>query len=65
MDTPVDSTAMSWFPRIYICHFLISGNVFPIVFPSNGSICHNIVVYLLKATIVVPEKQPLLGNART
>jgi hypothetical protein len=28
MDTPVDSTATSWFPRIYIFHFRIPGNVF-------------------------------------
>jgi hypothetical protein len=36
MNMPVDSTATSWFPRIYSFHFCIPGNMFVSSFPRNG-----------------------------
>jgi hypothetical protein len=45
MDTPVDSTATSWFPRLYIFHFRIPGKVFVASFPRTGSTCQNILIF--------------------
>jgi hypothetical protein len=53
MDTPVHSTATSWFPRVYNFHFRILGNVFVNSFPRNGSTYHNMnSVHMLLHNIV-------------
>jgi hypothetical protein len=64
MDTPIDSTATCWFPRIYIYHFripgnvfrnelVLHGNVFVNAFPRNGSTSH----YILRLQIQFGRKK--------